>query len=135
MNSSDKLGIFHRKHSIVLALKVGKNTVLITNLNERDHDTIGWFYDNGYYYYGTKTESGNTKTIDLAQIGAYGGQDWSRTNSYGVSDRRAHRLRYLSKLEGRVGFEPTITELQSIALPLGYPPKRKTPTNVSLVSL
>lgn len=57
----------------------------------------------------------------------FGGQDWSRTNSYGFSDHRAHRLRHLSMLEERVGFEPTITGLQPIALPLGYLSKRKTP--------
>ena len=35
----------------------------------------GWFYHNGYYYYGTKTTSVETgTTIALTEVSAYGGQ-------------------------------------------------------------
>ena len=45
-------------------------------------------------------------------MGTYGGQDWSRTNSYGFSDRRAHRLRNLSIVEIGMRFELMTYDLE-----------------------
>lgn len=61
---------------IKLALDTGDEKVLITDLNIADHNINGWFYDNGYYYYGTKTtdpETGKT-TYNLTELTAGGGQ-------------------------------------------------------------